>query len=76
MLTDLKGYKISFFISVDFPPLQYPECQTCISSQNRTENAFFHKILKIEAYMSPIENPILGIENPYIGLLFKPISFS
>ena len=26
--------------------------------------------------MSPIKNPILGIENPYPGPLFKPISFS
>ena len=25
--------------------------------------------------MSPIENPILGIENPCLGPVFKPISF-
>ena len=32
------------------------------------------KILKIESCMSPMKNPILGIENPCRGLLFKPIS--
>ena len=31
---------------------------------------------KIESYMSPIINPILGIESPCLGPLFKPISFS
>ena len=46
-----------------------------ISSQNRTEMHFFKKMLKIESYMSPIKNPILGIENPCLGPLFKPISF-
>ena len=32
-------------------------------------------MLKIELYMSPMKNLILGIENPYLGLLFKHISF-
>ena len=33
-------------------------------------------MLKIESYMSPIKNPILGIESLCLGPLFKPISFS
>ena len=75
ILTDLKGCKISFLISVHLTPLRYSECSTCISSQNRTEMHFFQKMLKIESYMSPIKNPILGIENPCLGPLFKRISF-
>ena len=75
ILTDLKGCKINFLISVHLTPMWYPECSTCISSQNRTEMHFFHKMLKIETSMSPMQNPILGIENPCLGPLFKHISF-
>ena len=37
---------------------------------------FLHEILKIQSYMSPIKNSILGIKSPCFGPLFKPISFS
>ena len=73
--TDIKGCKISFLLSVDLTPLWYPECSTCEFPQNRTGMHFFHKMLKIETYMSPMQNPILGIENPCLGPLFKRISF-
>ena len=62
-------------ISLDLSILWYPECSTCKSSQNRTGMHFFHKMLKIEPYMFPMKNLILGIENPCLGLLFKRISF-
>ena len=75
ILIDLKGCKISFLISVDLTPLWYPECSTCDLPQNRTGMHFFQKMLKIETYMSPMQNPILGIENPCLGPLFKHISF-
>ena len=38
-------------------------------------NALFSEMLKIEPYMSPMQNLILGIENPSLGPLFKHISF-
>ena len=75
-MTDLKGCKIIFLISINLTPLWYPECSTCKFPQNRTGMHFFQKMLKIEPHMSRIQNPILGIENPCLGPLFKPISFS
>ena len=75
IVTDLKGCKIIFLISGDLTPLWYPECSKCKFPQNRTGMHFFQKMLKIELYMSPIKNLILGIENPCLGPLFKRISF-
>ena len=71
----LKGCKIIFLISADFTHLWYPECSTCKFPQNRTGMHFFQKILKIKPYTFPMKNPILGIENPCLGPLFKRISF-
>ena len=75
ILLDLKVCKITFLISINLIPLWYPECSKCKFPQNRTGMHFFHKMLKIETYMSPMKNPILGIESPFLGPLFKRISF-
>ena len=40
-LTDLKGCKIIFLISIDLTHLWYPECSTCKFPQNRTGLHFF-----------------------------------
>eukprot|EP00493_Phyllostaurus_siculus_P022172 UN22504 len=36
---------------------------------------FSQKMLKIETYVSPMKNPILGIEKPCLTPLFELISF-